>query len=104
MIWREFIIKSFLAIDFGTTQTSVALLSEDSIHEPEIVQSRDSSQKTEKAIPTALQLDEDGNVLYFGAKALDKSYEAPERTFQNFKVFVGKNPKEYHRKTILPVI
>ena len=99
MIWREFIIKSFLAIDFGTTQTSVALLSEGSIHEPEIVQIRDSSQKTEKAIPTALQLDEDGNVLYFGAKALDKSYEAPERTFQNFKVFVGKNPKEYHRKT-----
>lgn len=49
-----------------------------------------------KAVATALQLDISGNIAYFGAKALAKSEEAPERTFQNFKVFTGDNGQEYH--------
>lgn len=52
-----------------------------------------------KAVATALQLDITGNIAYFGSKALAKSDEAPERTFQNFKVFTGDNGQEYQAIT-----
>ena|GEM_PF-6739670 len=52
-----------------------------------------------KAVATALQLDITGNITYFGAKALAKSEEAPERTFQNFKVFTGDDGQEYQAIT-----
>ena len=91
-------MKTFLAIDFGTTQTSVARLKEHSKQAPEVIDVNDG-QKTVKAIATALQLDDYQNITYFGAKALVKAEEAPERTFQNFKVFIGKNSKAYQLKT-----
>lgn len=91
-------MKTFLAIDFGTTQTSVARLQEHSKQAPEVIDVNDG-QNTVKAIATALQLDDHQNIAYFGAKALEKAEEAPERTFQNFKVFVGKNSREYQLKT-----
>lgn len=90
-------MKTFLAIDFGTTQTSVARLMEGSERPPEVIEVNDG-QRTVKAITTAMQLDEQGNILYFGAKALAKAEEAPERTFQNFKVFIGHNDL-YQSKT-----
>ena len=93
-----FIIKKFLAIDFGTTQTSVAVLNENSTHAPEVLQINDG-QHVVKAIATAMQLDDDSNVIYFGAKALAKAEEAPENTFQNFKAFVGKKDKTYQLRT-----
>lgn len=46
-----------------------------------------------------MQLDEDGNILHFGAKALQKSGDAPELTFQNFKVFVGSKDKTFQTYT-----
>ncbi len=97
-IKEVFIIKRFLAIDFGTTQSSVALLNEGSNREPEIIEINDG-QRVVKAIATAIQLDENGNILHFGAKALAKSEDAPERTFQNFKVFVGSKDNTYQLQT-----
>ena len=91
-------MKTFLAIDFGTTQTSVAMLKEHSKQVPEVIEINDG-QKTVKAIATALQLDDYKNITYFGAKALVKAEEDPEKTFQNFKVFVGKNSREFQLKT-----
>ena len=46
-----------------------------------------------------MQLDESGNILHFGARALAKSEDAPERTFQNFKVFVGSKDKTFQIQT-----
>ena len=97
-IKEVFTIKRFLAIDFGTTQTSVAILNEGSNREPEIIEIHDG-QRVVKAIATAIQLDENGNILYFGAGALAKSENAPERTFQNFKVFVGSKDKKFQLQT-----
>ena len=50
-------MKTFLAIDFGTTQTSVAMLKERSSQAPEVIEINDG-QKIVKAIATALQLDD----------------------------------------------
>ena len=91
-------MKEFLAVDFGTTQTSVALLKEGSKHAPDVIQINDG-QKTEKAIATALQVDDDNNITYFGRQALEKAEEAPANTFQNFKVFIGKKDMRYQLKT-----
>ena len=91
-------MKRFLAIDFGTTQTSVAILNEGSNREPEIIEINDG-QRPVKDIATAMQLDESGNILHFGARALAKSEDAPERTFQNFKVFVGSKDKTFQVQT-----
>ena len=91
-------MKTFLAIDFGTTQTSVALLKETSKQAPDVIEIHDG-QKTVKAIATAVQLDDNKNITYFGAKALAKAEDAPEKTFQNFKIFVGKQGRNYQLKT-----
>lgn len=91
-------MKTFLAIDFGTTQTSVALLKETSANEPDVIEINDG-QRAVKAIITAMQLDLNGNIAFFGAKALAKAEDAPERTFQNFKVFLGKEDGSYQLKT-----
>ena len=90
-------MKTFLAIDFGTSQTSVAILSEDSTLPPQIIELNDG-QRAVKAIDTAIQLDDNGNITYFGAKAQEKANEAPERTFQNFKVAIGSK-NDYQRET-----
>ena len=74
------------------------MLKEHSSRAPEVIEINDG-QKTVKAIATALQLDDYKNITYFGAKALVKAEEAPEKTFQNFKVFIGKNTREYQLKT-----
>ena len=102
-IKEVFTIKRFLAIDFGTTQTSVAILNEGSNREPEIIEIHDG-QRVVKAIATAIQLDENGNILYFGAGALAKSENAPERTFQNFKVFIGSKDKKFQLQTAVDVV
>ena len=94
--WRT--IKTVLAVDFGTTQSSVAVITEESKREPQIIEINDG-QRTVKAVATALQLDITGNITYFGAKALAKSEEAPERTFQNFKVFTGGDGQDYQVMT-----
>jgi actin-like ATPase involved in cell morphogenesis len=77
-------MKTFLAIDFGTTETSVAKTTDQSQFEPEIV---DIDGK--KAIDTALCLDKDKNVLFFGSEALDKVDKYPDSVFYNFKPYVG---------------
>ena len=91
-------MKTFLAVDFGTTQSSVAILTESSTREPQVVEINDG-QRVVKAITTAMQLDVTGNIAYFGAKALSKSEDAPERTFQNFKVYLGENAGAYRALT-----
>ena len=91
-------MKTFLAIDFGTTQSSVAVITENSTREPQVIEINDG-QRVVKAIATAMQLDITGHIAYFGAKALSKSEDAPERTFQNFKVFVGSKENTYQQKT-----
>lgn len=91
-------MKTFLAVDFGTTQTSITLLKEKSESEPEVIDINDG-QKVVKAIATAMQLDDNKNITYFGAKALAKAEEDPENTFQNFKVFIGKKDRAYQLKT-----
>ena len=73
-------------------------MNEGSNREPEIIEINDG-QRVVKAIATAIQLDENGNILHFGAKALSKSEDAPERTFQNFKVFVGSKDNTYQLQT-----
>ena len=90
-------MRTFLAIDFGTSQTSVTILPEDSTLPPQIIELNDG-QRAVKAIDTAVQLDEDGKIAYFGAKAHEKANEAPERTFQNFKVAIGSKDA-YQRET-----
>jgi len=79
-------MKTFLSIDFGTSQTSVAMLTEKSRYEPEIIEV--DGQKT---IPTALRLDGDGNVLFFGKDAVEKFHDDSGQTFYNFKAFIGRN-------------
>lgn len=79
-------MKTFLAIDFGTSQTSVAMLTESSRFDPEIVEING-----QKAIPTALQLDENGKVLYFGREAREKFHQQSSYTFYNFKAFIGSD-------------
>ena len=86
-------MKTFLAIDFGTSQTSVAMLAENSRYEPEIVEI-----DGQKAIPTALRLDAEGNVLFFGKDAIEKFHDDEGQTFYNFKAFIGRN-KDYQAMT-----
>ena len=74
------------------------MITEESKREPQIIEINDG-QRTVKAVATALQLDITGNITYFGAKALAKSEEAPERTFQNFKVFTGGDGQDYQVMT-----
>ena len=71
------------------------MITEEYKREPQIIEINDG-QRTVKAVATALQLDITVYIAYFWAKALAKSEEAPERTFQNFKVFTGDNGQEYH--------
>jgi molecular chaperone DnaK (HSP70) len=77
-------MKTFLGIDFGTTQTSIAKIGEKARYEPEIVEI-----DGKKSACTALRLDAAGNVVLFGDEALDRIYEAPEDTFYNFKADIG---------------
>ncbi|MDR1874713.1 MAG: Hsp70 family protein, partial [Synergistaceae bacterium] len=77
-------MKIFLGIDFGTTQTIVTMIREGSKYEPEIVEI--DGQRT---VDTALRLDAEDNVLFFGQNALDRMHEAPEDTFYNFKTAIG---------------
>ena len=77
-------MKTFLAIDFGTTQSSVARFTDSSRFEPEIV-----DIDGQKAVATALQLDSNGNVLYFGKEATEKVHQKSGCTFYNFKVEIG---------------
>ena len=73
-------------------------MNEGSDREPEMIEINDG-QRVVKAIATAMQLDESGSILHFGAKALQKSGDAPELTFQNFKVFVGSKDKTFQIQT-----
>ncbi|GHV37593.1 hypothetical protein FACS1894187_14720 [Synergistales bacterium] len=94
-------MKTFLGIDFGTTQTVVTMIREGSNYEPEIVEI-----DGKKTVDTALRLDAEDNVLFFGADALDRIYEAPDDTFYNFKVDIrsGKafrsSNKDYKPETL----
>ncbi|MBR1603123.1 MAG: Hsp70 family protein, partial [Synergistaceae bacterium] len=86
-------MKIFLAIDFGTSQTSVAMLAESSRYEPEIVEI--DGQRT---IPTALHLGENGEVLFFGKEAVEKFHNDSGQTFYNFKAFIGRT-RDYQAMT-----
>ncbi|GHV37600.1 hypothetical protein FACS1894187_14750 [Synergistales bacterium] len=94
-------MKTFLGIDFGTTQTLVTMIKEGSNYEPEIVEI-----SGKKAVDTALRLDADDNVVFFGADALDRIHEAPDDTFYNFKVAIGSgkvfrsSSKDYRAETL----
>ncbi|MDR1482547.1 MAG: Hsp70 family protein [Synergistaceae bacterium] len=77
-------MKTFLGIDFGTTQTSVARIGEKTKYEPEIVEI-----DGKKSVYTVLRLDAAGNVALFGDEALDKIHEATKDTFYNFKTEIG---------------
>ncbi|MDR1622304.1 MAG: Hsp70 family protein [Synergistaceae bacterium] len=79
-------MKTFLGIDFGTTQTSVAKIMEKAKYEPEIVEIDGN-----KSVYTALRLDAAGKVALFGEEALNRIYEAPEDTFYNFKADIGSD-------------
>ena len=77
-------MKTFLGIDFGTTQTSVSMIRAGSTYEPEIVEI-----DGKKTVDTALRLDAEDNVLLFGHSALERIHEAPADTFCNFKPAIG---------------
>lgn len=79
-------MKAFLAIDFGTTHTTVARLTESSKYEPEIVEI-----DGKKTIDTALRLDDKGTVTHFGNEAMEGLNAPPGTTFYNFKAFVGSD-------------
>jgi molecular chaperone DnaK (HSP70) len=78
------VARTFLGIDFGTTQTSVALFYEDGNGDPEII-----TIGGEGTISTALRLG-DSESLY-GNDAKEKVDDAPQNTFFNFKQAVGNN-------------
>ncbi|MDR1978130.1 MAG: Hsp70 family protein [Synergistaceae bacterium] len=94
-------MKTFLGIDFGTTQTIVTMIREGSKYEPEIVEI-----DGHKTVDTALRLDAGDNVLLFARNALDRIHEAPEDTFYNFKPAIGSgetfcsSSKEYTPETL----
>ena len=77
-------------MDFWTTQTFIALLNKCSNRVPKIIEINDG-QCVVKAVTIAVQPDDNGNVLHFGAKSEDTH----EKTFQNFKIFVGSNDNTY---------
>ena len=94
-------MKQFLAVDFGTSQTSVALLKEGSKLTPEVIEIDDGQTKN-RAIPTVLQLDSEGKVAYFGSKAVENINKAPDYTFRNFKVnFGGEAPQGKYTPDLL---
>ncbi|MDR0651886.1 MAG: Hsp70 family protein [Synergistaceae bacterium] len=76
--------RAFLGIDFGTAQTSVALLYEGGIGDPEII-----TINGKTTIVTALRLG-CGDPFY-GNEAKEKIDEAPQNTFFSFKQKVGNN-------------
>lgn len=78
-------MSRFIAIDFGTSQSAIAILREDDSANPEIIQIDGHN-----AIQTALQLDKNGDILRFGAKALEEDEEENYGIFTNFKPFVGQ--------------
>ena len=78
-------MRTFLAIDFGTTHTTVARLTENSKYEPEIVEI-----DGKKEIDTALRLDDEGRIIHFGNEAMGRINDAAGTTFYNFKAFVGR--------------
>ena len=63
-------------------------------------QKANDDQRAVKAVVTTLHLDIIGNIAYFGAKAIEKSEEATERTFQNVKVFTRDNGGNYQGITV----
>ncbi|GHT00636.1 hypothetical protein AGMMS50276_26920 [Synergistales bacterium] len=77
-------MKTFLGIDFGTTKTIVTRIQEASRRDQIVVEI-----DGKKTVDTALCLDAEDNVIFFGEKALDKIHEAPEDTFYNFKTAIG---------------
>jgi molecular chaperone DnaK (HSP70) len=77
-------VKTFLAIDFGTTQTYVAKIVEGEKKGPSIM-----DIDGENKISTALRLDSWKNVIFFGNEAIEKIEEDPQNTFLNFKPYVG---------------
>lgn len=91
-------MRTFLAIDFGTSQTSVAVLPENSMNSPTVVEINDGHGIVHKAIATALQVDNEGRLIEFGSKALAKADENFEHTFYNFKPFLG-GKGSYQQKT-----
>jgi molecular chaperone DnaK (HSP70) len=94
-------MKTFLGIDFGTTQTVVTMIKEESRYEPQVVEIDGKN-----TVDTALRLDAEDNVVFFGERALEKIYEAPQETFYNFKVAIGTGKifrssfKEYRPETL----
>jgi molecular chaperone DnaK (HSP70) len=84
-------LRTFLGIDFGTTQTSVARTTDGRKFEPEIIEI-----DGKKAIATALRVVPDGIVELFGDEALEKLDEAPQDTVYDFKPEIGrKNKADY---------
>ena len=78
-------MKTFLGIDFGTTQTTVTMIKEGSkSFDPNVVEI-----DGKRAVDTALRLDGEDNVLLFGRDALDRIHENPDDTFYNFKPYIG---------------
>ena len=86
-------MKTILGIDFGTTTTVVAKISETG--EPEII---DLCKDGNGIIATVLRLNDDREVVEWGNKAWDKYEDHPDSTFIEFKPELGSD-KQYLYKS-----
>lgn len=80
-------MKTILGIDFGTTTTVVAQTTPESRFGPELIE-----VDGRKRIETVIRLDPEGrNVERIGEEAWDELFRYPERTFFDFKPYIGSD-------------
>lgn len=78
-------MAKIIGIDLGTTNTVIAITSDEARFEPEVVEI-----DGKPGVGTVLRLSEDGeSIELFGGEAWDRSEEATERTYFEFKVEMG---------------
>lgn len=87
-----------IGIDFGTTTTSIAYITDKSAVDPELIE-----VDGKKAIASVVRLKPDKTVELIGDDAWERYHEEPDRTFTEFKMDLGLD-KNYVRSafTITP--
>ncbi len=78
-----------LGIDFGTSRTVFSMTSTEAKFEPEIVEIDGAP-----FVETALRLDDAGDIERFGTEAWEQIDEAPERTYYEFKMGIGRSAQQ----------
>jgi molecular chaperone DnaK len=76
-------------IDFGTSTTAISHTKDTTSFEPEIIEI-----ENKKMVETVLRVTPDGQqVELIGSEAWDNAYNAPNRTFFEFKLMIGSGKK-----------